>query len=212
VTDETPDEIDTVTDYDPASLPSGFTMDGLGWVPWLTPMMLDEFEQRHWDGVVDPARARQPYFALLAREPEILAARTRADFDIFLNEDGGLPREERELAATVASRVNGCVFCASVHSRAAAKLSGRDTDIQSLLVDGPSARSDERWDAVVDLAAALTVTPIALEVAHIDHLRAVGLDDVDIADAIASAAFFSWANRLMLSLGEPEVPARRRAG
>jgi alkylhydroperoxidase family enzyme len=34
-------------------------------------------------------------------------------------------------------------------------------------------------------------------------LRRSGLDDLAIADVIHAAAFFNWANRLMLSLGEP---------
>ena len=34
-------------------------------------------------------------------------------------------------------------------------------------------------------------------------LRMGGLDDAAIADVIHGAAFFNWANRLMLSLGEP---------
>ena len=38
---------------------------------------------------------------------------------------------------------------------------------------------------------------------HIDRLRATGLDDLAIVDAINAASFFNWANRLMLSLGEP---------
>ncbi len=43
------------------------------------------------------------------------------------------------------------------------------------------------------------------------RLRGAGLDDASIVDVIGGAAFFNWANRLMLSLGEPEVPARRAA-
>jgi alkylhydroperoxidase family enzyme len=39
----------------------------------------------------------------------------------------------------------------------------------------------------------------------VQRLRAAGIDDAGIADQIAGAAFFQWANRLMLSLGEPEV-------
>ena len=31
----------------------------------------------------------------------------------------------------------------------------------------------------------------------------ITLDDLAIADVIQAAAFFNWANRLMLSLGEP---------
>ena len=38
---------------------------------------------------------------------------------------------------------------------------------------------------------------------HVEELRSVGLDDAEIVDVINSAAFFNWANRLMLSLGEP---------
>src|SRR5690554_531326 len=34
-------------------------------------------------------------------------------------------------------------------------------------------------------------------------MRASGLDDAEIVDVINAAAFFNWANRLMLSLGEP---------
>jgi alkylhydroperoxidase family enzyme len=36
-------------------------------------------------------------------------------------------------------------------------------------------------------------------------LRGVGLDDAEIVDVINGAAFFNWANRLMLSLGEPST-------
>ncbi|MDH1335798.1 hypothetical protein N5D77_17005 [Comamonas thiooxydans] len=50
---------------------------------------------------------------------------------------------------------------------------------------------------------ALTQTPPALESSHIDALRAAGLDDAAISDALQGTAFFNWANRLMLSLGEP---------
>ncbi|MDZ4357756.1 MAG: alkylhydroperoxidase domain protein, partial [Variovorax sp.] len=31
--------------------------------------------------------------------------------------------------------------------------------------------------------------------------------DLAIADVVHGAAFFNWANRLMLSLGEPQEPA-----
>ena len=34
------------------------------------------------------------------------------------------------------------------------------------------------------------------------------LDDADIVDVINSAAFFNWANRLMLSLGEPAFASK----
>ena len=58
-----------------------------------------------------------------------------------------------------------------------------------------------------DLAAALTVTPPAATQAHLGRLRDLGLQELDILDVIQAAAFFGWANRLMLTLGEPVRPA-----
>ena len=37
------------------------------------------------------------------------------------------------------------------------------------------------------------------------RLRQAGFDDLAIADVIQATAFFNWANRLMLSLGEPTL-------
>jgi len=52
-----------------------------------------------------------------------------------------------------------------------------------------------------------TATPRAFGPEHVDRLRRSGLDDLAIADVIHAAAFFNWANRLMLSLGEPAATA-----
>jgi hypothetical protein len=52
-------------------------------------------------------------------------------------------------------------------------------------------------------AVAPSRTPVTLGQAHVARLRDVALDDAAIVDVIHGAAFISWANRLMLSLGEP---------
>lgn len=187
--------------------PATFTQDQLGWEPWLEPKPVAELTEADYTALVDRGRAASPYFRLLVRDPVVLGARTRADNDIFYNEDAGLPRAERELAAAAASRTNGCLFCASVHSRFASRLSGRTEDVQRLLDEGIDAAQDDRWTAVVEAAVALTVTPSRFGQAHVDALRAAGFDDQAIVDVIQSAAFFNWANRLMLSLGEPTPPA-----
>ncbi|WP_277050635.1 alkylhydroperoxidase domain protein [Ruania albidiflava] len=198
-----------VRTYPDLDRPTGFTQEALGWVPWLEPLAESELTERHYEGLAQRARGANPYFALLARDPEVLGARTRADLDIFTNTDGGLGRAERELAATATSRVNGCVYCAHVHARAATRESGRAQDVQRLLDGGVDARIDATWDPVIDASAALAVTPPVLTAEHVAALRHTGLDDQAVADALSSAAFFSWANRLMLSLGEPRVPRRR---
>lgn len=189
-----------------AAYPHAFTRGRVGWLPWIEPLAEGELTERHYDGLIDRGRASSDYFRLLARDPEILRARTLVDKDIFYNTAEGLPRAERELAATAASRVNGCVFCASVHARFAAHHSDRPDTVDALLDEGVSADLGERWNAIVDAAAALTATPPALGPEHIHRLRAAGLDELEIADVVHGAAFFNWANRLMLSLGRPVAP------
>jgi alkylhydroperoxidase domain protein len=182
--------------------PVAFTQEELSWLPWLEPHPADQLTERHWAGLVDPSRAKSPYFLLLARDPDVLQARTRTDKDIFYNTKDGLPRAERELAATATSRSNGCIFCASVHSRFATQYSKRGNDVQRLLDEGVNADIDSRWNAIIAASVALTTTPTRFSEEQIEALREAGLDDLEIVDVINSTAFFNWANRLMLSLGE----------
>lgn len=187
--------------------PIAFTQEELGWLPWLEPFPADQLTERHLAGLVDASRAKSPYFLLLARDPDVLQARTKTDKDIFYNTSNGLPRAERELAATATSRHNGCIFCASVHSRFATHYSKRGGDIQRLLDEGVEADIDSRWNAIIEASVTLTDTPIAFTKEQIRALRTAGLDDLEIVDVINGAAFFNWANRLMLALGEPTPPA-----
>jgi alkylhydroperoxidase domain protein len=181
--------------------PTGFTQERLGWSAWLAPLERADADPEQLQ-VIDSPHGDSPYFRLLARAVEILRERSATDRGIFYTH-GGLPRAERELSATAASKVNGCIFCASVHSHFAAVLSKRPDDVQLVLDQGSKAVLDSRWQAIVALASALSTTPAQATVEHIRTLRAEGLSDLEILDVIQSAAFFAWANRLMLTLGEP---------
>ena len=198
---------DTVLTPPDHAVPVAFTRAQLEWLPWLEPVRADALTERQLASLVDAARVKSPYFRLLARDPDALEARTRTDKDIFYNPDAGLPRAERELAAAATSRFNGCIYCASVHSRFAATYSKREDDVQRLLDEGVTSDLGERWNAIVAASVALTATPIAFGPEHVERLRRAGLDDLAISDVIHASAFFNWANRLMLSLGEPTPPA-----
>jgi len=196
----------STTLHHPANVPpTAFTQRELEWLPWLEPLEEGALTERHLAGLVDASRAKSPYFMLLARDPDILGARTRTDKDIFYNPAAGLPRAQRELAAAATSRFNGCIYCASVHARFATHFSQRGEEVQRLLDGGVNVHLDERWDAIVAASVALSATPVAFGPAHVARLRDAGLDDLAVADVIHGAAFFNWANRLMLSLGEPSV-------
>ena len=182
-----------------------FTQDSLGWKPWLEPLPVAEFTERHYEALVERERVHMPYFRVLARDPEALRERTLTDIDIFFNTDAGLPRSDREIAAAAASRFNGCVFCASVHTRFATEQGADRAEVQRLLDEGVTARISPRWDAIFDATVALTETPSAFGAEHVAALRGIGLGELELLDVIQAGSFFNWANRLMLSLGEPTV-------
>ena len=191
--------------------PETFTQESLRWVPWLEPVAREDLTAEQHEALQDDFRRAMPYFRLLARDPQALLARTLTDKDIFFNTDGGAGRAERELAATATSRTNGCIYCASVHSAAATRESGRFEDVQRLLDEGVGADlGSETWNAIAHAADVLTRMPLEFGAAEIERLRSAGLADADIVDVINGAAFFHWANRLMLSLGEPEAPTRTK--
>src|SRR5262249_60280331 len=79
----------------------------------------------------------------------------------------------------------------------------REDDVHRVPGAGVGADLCERWNAIVAASVALTATPSAFGPEHVERLRRAGLDDLAISDVIHAAAFFNWANRLMLSLGEP---------
>lgn len=191
----------------PHTEPVTFTRDQLDWLPWLAPVTEEALTPRQRESLVDAARAKSAYFRLLARDPDILEARTRTDKDIFYNPQAGAPRADRELAAAATSRLNGCIYCASVHARHAAIYSKREQDVQKLLDEGVTADLGERWNAIIAASVALTSIPIDFGPEHIERLRRTGLDELAIIDVINAASFFNWANRLMLSLGEPATTA-----
>ncbi len=96
----------------------GFTNATLGWKAWLDVVSLDSataeqiavLEESH------PKAKVSDYYLFLVHQPEVLKQRSVA-FNAIMYAPGGMPRAERELGATVVSRINGCVYCASVHAQ-----------------------------------------------------------------------------------------------
>ncbi len=181
--------------------PAAYTREQLQWEPWVDVPAEHELTEEQRDSFASKASTNSVYFRMLSLTPGITRARSALDNAIFLPRDG-LPKAERELAAAVTSKVNDCIYCASVHARKAAGLSKREADVDALL----AAAQDPRWGAIATAAAELSRPRPALGPQHVAALRELGLDESQIADALCAAGFFAWANRLMLSLGEPSHP------
>jgi alkylhydroperoxidase domain protein len=186
--------------------PEVFTQEELGWEPWLPPRAISELSTQEQQLLDSFGQLDSDYFRLLAYNLPVLVQRTLTDRGIFFTPEG-LPRAERELAAAVSSKVNGCIFCASVHARKASQLSKRNDEVEQLLAIDPdddlTTGFEPRWQALIDFAARLAATPARPTAASVARLRELGLDTLALLDLVQSVAFFSWANRLMLTLGEP---------
>ncbi|MGF6979655.1 putative peroxidase-related enzyme [Paraburkholderia sp. JPY465] len=103
--------------------------------------------------------------------------------------------------------MNGCVYCASVHAQRFQQLAKREDVIQQIFAAPETAGTTERERAIVRYAIDLTLQPQALTPESLDALRRAGLDDAQILDLSHAIAIFAWANRLMLTPGEPVFPA-----
>jgi uncharacterized peroxidase-related enzyme len=159
---------------------------------------------------VAPNVKGSPYFATLAHDLPALKERT-ALFSSSMRSQGGASNAERELAAVATSRVNGCVYCASVHARAYNVYAKKPTVIEEIYangVEGPTPGADAREQAIIDYSVKLTRDHANLTAADLTPLRDAGLTDLEILDVTHAAAMFAWANRLMLTLGEAEHPDR----
>lgn len=189
--------------------PVTFTEAELGWEPWIAAKALADFNADEQATLARFGHSESDYFRLLGRNLPVLEQRTLTDKGIFYTASG-LSRAERELAAAVASKVNGCIYCASVHARKASQLSKQPEAVQRLLATAPgddlAQGQSPRLQAVIRFAARLSTTPAQASAQDVLQLREQGLNTLEILDLVQSTAFFAWANRLMLTLGEPYWP------
>jgi uncharacterized peroxidase-related enzyme len=191
------------------SIRTTWTLDYLDWKPWvdratdtdLTP------EQREKVDAALSAMSNSDYINVLTNDYEAWRTRNIVHRHVYTSTDPE-PSALRELGATTTSRINGCVFCASVHARMYANFAKKRDVAQRFLDDGLAADLPPIERAVVDLSAKVTNDPESLSAADLAPLRELGLDDLTILDVINYAAFFANANRLMLTLGEP-IPAAK---
>lgn len=199
----------------PANLPApgeplrlnGYTSETLDWKAWL-PVVDATQASAEQNAVLDASHPKarvSDFYLLLVHQPRVLAERSEA-FNAIMYAPGGLPRSERELATAVVSRINGCVYCASVHAQRFEQLAKRNDVIAQVFIDPDQAGTNARERAIVQASAALTRAPGSFGAHHLAALRDAGLSDLEILDTVHAVALFAWANRLMLNLGEAVYP------
>ena len=199
----------------PAHLPApgerleinGYTNASLGWKAWLPiqdAAQLTETQAAILD-TSHPAARDSDYYMLLVRAPELLEQRSLV-YNAIMYAPGGAARHERELASAAVSRLNGCVYCTSVHAQRFEQLAKRNDVIAQIFSDPRSAGTNARERAIIQAALALTEDPAGFGVAQLRPLTGQGMSPEQIRDVLCAIAIFAWANRLMMNLGEHVMP------
>ncbi len=199
----------------PAHLPSpgqrldinGYTNATLGWKAWLPIEKLSQLTPAQ-DAILNtshPTARESDYYMLLVHAPELLEQRSHV-YNAIMYAPGGAARHERELASAAVSRINGCVYCTSVHAQRYEQLSKRNEVIAQLFSDPRQAGTTPREQAIIQTAIALTENPREFGVTNLQPLVAQGMTPGQIRDILCAVAIFAWANRLMMNLGEHVMP------
>jgi AhpD family alkylhydroperoxidase len=116
--------------------------------------------------------------------PSVLATHFEL-YKALMFQPSPLSRADREAIAVAVSRANSCEYCAAHHGAALDQLGA----------------SSSLSPQVFEWAARLARTPEQTSEADITMLRAGGLSDRAILDAVLTVAYFSYANRLVMGLG-----------
>jgi uncharacterized peroxidase-related enzyme len=115
---------------------------------------------------------------------------------------------ERELIAAFTSARNECPFCISAHSTFADER--LDTPLFAVAEADPSSEElGPRLAAVLVLLDKLAASPDAIGEADLAAVRAAGVSDQALEDAVLISVLFHVVNRVMNALGAGPLEGRR---
>jgi uncharacterized peroxidase-related enzyme len=107
---------------------------------------------------------------------------------------------ERELFAAWVSLKNNCRFCTVAHTAVAARGFSKPVD-ENVLTEENIAEQSEKVRAMLDFLAKLTVSPESMAEADLEPLRALGISESAIVDAIYVCMLFCTMNRMVDAFG-----------
>jgi uncharacterized peroxidase-related enzyme len=119
---------------------------------------------------------------------------------------------ERELFATYVSSKNECRFCTGAHRAVTARALGGPGVVDAVLAGGAADGASPKVQAILPFLEKLTVSPGEVERADVERLRAAGIGDQAIADAVYVAMLFCMYNRVVDAMGCDLMSARQLQG
>ncbi|MDO4289626.1 MAG: peroxidase-related enzyme [Eggerthellaceae bacterium] len=120
---------------------------------------------------------------------------------LFNPEISYLSNPDKEMMGVVVSAENKCPLCLTTHAFALRSFGLDASWVELLTYNYRVCPMDERQRALCDFAYDLTTRPNEIEKESVDKLRAVGLNDHEIMEAIFTASYFNFSNRFSIAMG-----------
>lgn len=115
--------------------------------------------------------------------------------------DGELPPVERELMALITSVENRCEVCILSHGGALKKYGMDPQLVDTLCLAWRRAELTPRQHALAEFASKLTLRVADVDATLIGGLRAAGLSETEILEAVQVVAIYNSNNRINNALG-----------
>ena len=149
--------------------------------------------------IIDESREKLGFipnvFLAYAKRPEHFRA-FMLYHDLLMKGPSGISRAEREAIVVAVSAENSCLYCVTAHG-AALRLLGKDAIVaDQIATNWRTAALSPRLRAILTFASRVNERGFAADDHEIAAMRAAGLNQNDIWDVAAVAAFFGFSNRM----------------
>jgi RNA polymerase sigma-70 factor (ECF subfamily) len=135
--------------------------------------------------------------SLLSRAIEAEAAIAGA----FLIAPGALARARKEEILLAVSRANGSSYCVTAHAHVLTSLGAASERIESIVAGRHGGELPAAEAALIDFSVRLARQPTSIDRAAFERLRALGLRDEEILEAILTTALTDFLCTLAIGLG-----------
>lgn len=120
---------------------------------------------------------------------------------LMRSNDGELPPVDREFLALIASVENRCEVCILSHGGALKKYGMDPQLVDTLALAWRRAELTPRQHALAEFASKLTLHPADVDATLVGGLRAAGLREAEILEAVQVVAIYNSNNRINNALG-----------
>jgi uncharacterized peroxidase-related enzyme len=138
-------------------------------------------------------------FKSMAMNPDLLEANWQKFRATILK--GDLPRTLKEMIGVAISQANESEYALRVHLHGLSALGMSEEVLQTLVADFDACPLPEREKAVIRFGLLAATQPRHLTPQHYEQLRAMGLDEAEVFEIIATANLFTEVNQYTDAIG-----------